>query len=226
MLVPTGRLKPPWRCSLGVVPEMNERAPIQRVVVLCGLLTVWLMLLAPGGQAHVEGGGAGSVVAGFLHPVTGIDHVVAMVAVGLWGAVLGPPAIWLLPVAFPMVMALGGLLGLLAVPLPGVETGIALSALVLGVLVMFQTRLPLVLTFLLVGLFGLFHGFAHGVELPEGADALLFSLSFVVATGLLHLVGIALGEVRRWAWGPSVLKLAGSVIAAVGVWSLTQVGGA
>jgi urease accessory protein len=196
------------------------------VVVLFGLLTVWLMLLAPGGQAHVEAGGAGSVVAGFLHPVTGIDHVVAMVAVGLWGAVLGPPAIWLLPVAFPMVMAFGGLLGLLAVPLPGVETGIALSALVLGVLVMFQTRLPLVLTFLLVGLFALFHGFAHGVELPEGGDALLFSLSFVVATGLLHLVGIALGEVRRWAWGQSLLKLAGAAIAAVGIWSLTQVGGA
>lgn len=204
---------------------MNQRAPIQRVVVLCGLLILGL-LLAPGGQAHVEAGGAGSVVAGFLHPVTGIDHVVAMVAVGLWGAVLGPPAIWLLPVAFPMVMAFGGLLGLLAVPLPGVETGIALSALVLGVLVMFQTRLPLVWTFLLVGLFALFHGFAHGIELPEGADALLFSLSFVVATGLLHLVGIALGEVRRWAWGPSVLKLAGAVIAAVGIWSLTQVGGA
>lgn len=205
---------------------MNQRTPFQRVVVLCGLLISWLMLLAPGGQAHVEAGGAGSVVAGFLHPVTGIDHVVAMVAVGLWGAVLGPPAIWLLPVAFPMVMAFGGLLGLLAVPLPGVETGIALSALVLGVLVMFQTRLPLVLTFLLVGLFALFHGFAHGVELPEGGDALLFSLSFVVATGLLHLVGIALGEVRRWAWGQSLLKLAGAAIAAVGIWSLTQVGGA
>ena len=205
---------------------MNQRTPFQRVVVLFGLLTVWLMLLAPGGQAHVEAGGAGSVVTGFLHPVTGIDHVVAMVAVGLWGAVLGPPAIWLLPVAFPMVMAFGGLLGLLAVPLPGVETGIALSALVLGVLVMFQTRLPLVLTFLLVGLFALFHGFAHGVELPEGGDALLFSLSFVVATGLLHLVGIALGEVRRWAWGQSLLKLAGAAIAAVGIWSLTQVGGA
>ena len=204
---------------------MNQRASIHRVVLLCGLLIVGL-LLAPGGQAHVEAGGAGSVVAGFLHPVTGIDHVVAMVAVGLWGAVLGPPAIWLLPVAFPMVMAFGGLLGLLAVPLPGVETGIALSALVLGVLVMFQTRLPLVWTFLLVGLFALFHGFAHGIELPEGADALLFSLSFVVATGLLHLVGIGLGEVRRWAWGPSVLKLAGAVIAAVGIWSLTQVGGA
>jgi len=204
---------------------MNQRLRIQRFVWLGGLLIGSVLLVAPGAYAHVQAGGAGSVIAGFLHPVTGIDHVVAMVAVGLWGAVLGSPAIWLLPVAFPMVMAFGGLLGLLAVPLPGVETGIALSALVLGVLVMLQTRLPLVAASLLVGAFALFHGFAHGVELPDGADALLFSLSFVVATGLLHLLGIALGELRRWAWGEALLKLAGAAIAAVGIWSLTQLGG-
>jgi len=204
---------------------MNQRLRIQRFVWLAGLLIGSVLLVAPGAYAHVQAGGAGSVIAGFLHPVTGIDHVVAMVAVGLWGAVLGSPAIWLLPVAFPMVMAFGGLLGLLAVPLPGVETGIALSALVLGVLVMLQTRLPLVAASLLVGAFALFHGFAHGVELPDGADALLFSLSFVVATGLLHLLGIALGELRRWAWGEALLKLAGAAIAAVGIWSLTQLGG-
>lgn len=204
---------------------MNQRLRIQRFVWLGGLLIGSVLLVAPGAHAHVQAGGAGSVIAGFLHPVTGIDHVVAMVAVGLWGAVLGSPAIWLLPVAFPMVMAFGGLLGLLAVPLPGVETGIALSALVLGVLVMLQTRLPLVAASLLVGAFALFHGFAHGVELPDGADALLFSLSFVVATGLLHLLGIALGELRRWAWGEALLKLAGAAIAAVGIWSLTQLGG-
>lgn len=204
---------------------MNQRLRIQRFVWLGGLLIGSVLLVAPGAHAHVQAGGAGSVIAGFLHPVTGIDHVVAMVAVGLWGAVLGSPAIWLLPVAFPMVMAFGGLLGLLAVPLPGVETGIALSALVLGVLVMLQTQLPLVAASLLVGAFALFHGFAHGVELPDGADALLFSLSFVVATGLLHLLGIALGELRRWAWGEALLKLAGAAIAAVGIWSLTQLGG-
>ena len=98
------------------------------------LLALLLSLLPSAALAHVPDGGAGSVMAGLLHPVTGIDHVVAMVAVGLWGAVLGAPAIWLLPVAFPMVMAFGGLMGLLDLPLPGVETGIALSALVLALL--------------------------------------------------------------------------------------------
>ena len=191
--------------------------------LLLALLLSWLPSAA---LAHVPEGGAGSVMSGLLHPVTGIDHVVAMVAVGLWGAVLGAPAIWLLPVAFPMVMAFGGVMGLLDLPLPGVETGIALSALVLGVLVMLEQRLPLVLAAVLVGLFALFHGYAHGVELPEGSDALLFSLAFVAATGLLHLVGIGLGEARRLAWGHRLLQVVGAVIAVVGVWSLAQVGGA
>ena len=190
------------------------------------LLALLLALLPSAALAHVPEGGAGSVMAGLLHPVTGIDHVVAMVAVGLWGAVLGAPAIWLLPVAFPMVMAFGGVVGLLDLPLPGVETGIALSALVLGVLVMLQQRLPLALAAVLVGLFALFHGYAHGVELPDGADALLFSLAFVAATGLLHLVGIGLGEARRLAWGHRLLQVVGAVIAVVGVWSLIQVGAA
>ena len=190
------------------------------------LLALLLSFLPSAALAHVPEGGAGSVMAGLLHPVTGIDHVVAMVAVGLWGAVLGAPAIWLLPVAFPMVMAFGGVMGLLDLPLPGVETGIALSALVLGILVMQQQRLPLALAAGLVGLFALFHGYAHGVELPDGADALLFSLAFVAATGLLHLGGIGLGEARRLAWGHRLLQVIGAVIAVVGVWSLIQVGAA
>jgi urease accessory protein len=183
------------------------------------------LALAPAAQAHVADGGASSVLAGLLHPVTGLDHVVAMVAVGLWGAVLGMPAIWLLPVAFPMVMAFGGLAGMLGLPLPGVETGIALSALVLGVMVMLQQRLPLLVAAGLVGLFALFHGYAHGLELPDGADALLFSFAFVVATGLLHLVGIALGELARFPWGRGVQRACGGLIAVVGVWSLIQLGG-
>ena len=199
---------------------------MQRLLVCGGVVIAWIVLCAPGAHAHVESGGAGSLLSGFLHPITGLDHVVAMVAVGLWGAVLGAPAIWLLPVAFPMVMAFGGVMGLLDLPLPGVETGIALSALVLGGLVMLQQRLPLVVAGVLVGLFALFHGYAHGVELPEGADALLFSLAFVGATGLLHLVGIGLAEARRLAWGHRLLQVVGAVIAVVGVWSLAQVGGA
>ena len=198
---------------------------LRRLWTASGGMLALLLVLAPVAQSHVEAGGAGSVMAGFLHPVTGLDHVVAMVAVGLWGAVLGAPAIWLLPVAFPMVMAFGALMGLLQVPLPGVELGIALSALVLGMLVMLRQRLPLALAAALVGMFALFHGYAHGLELPDGADALLFSLAFVVATGLLHLVGIVLGEARQLPWGQRFVQLSGAVIAVVGVWSLAQVGG-
>ena len=112
---------------------MTQRSLFKQAFVLSALV---ILVMAPAAQAHVAAGGAGSVMAGLLHPVTGLDHVVAMVAVGLWGAVLGMPAVWLLPVAFPMVMAFGGLAGMVGLPLPGVETGIALSALVLGVMVM------------------------------------------------------------------------------------------
>ena len=182
-----------------------------------------LLLAAEAAQAHT-GHATGTVWAGLVHPF-GLDHLLAMVAVGLWGAVLGAPALWLLPVAFPMVMAFGALFGLLQLPLPGVEVGIALSALVLGVLVMLQKRLPLALAATLVGVFALFHGYAHGLELPDGADALLFSLAFVVATGLLHLVGIVLGEARQLPWGQRFVQLSGAVIAVVGVWSLAHVGG-
>ena len=185
---------------------MTQRRLLKHGFVLLALVA---LVMAPAAQAHVAAGGAGSVMAGLLHPVTGLDHVVAMVAVGLWGAVLGMPAVWLLPVAFPMVMAFGGLAGMVGLPLPGVETGSALSALVLGVMVMLQQRLPLLVAAGLVGLFALFHGYAHGLELPDGADALLFSLAFVVATGLLHLVGIALGELARFPWGRGVQRACG-----------------
>ncbi len=187
------------------------------------LLLVVLFMLAPSAGAHVESGGAGSLLSGLLHPVTGLDHVVAMVAVGLWGAVLAAPAIWVLPVAFPMVMALGGLIGLLGLPLPGVEVGIAISGMVLGLLVALERRLPLSVALALVGVFALFHGYAHGRELPDGANALLFSLAFVFATGLLHLVGILLGELRQWPVGRRLVQVIGATITISGVWFLLQV---
>ena len=191
----------------------------RRMALLLGLM----ITLAPAARAHVESGGAGSLISGLLHPVTGLDHVVAMVAVGLWGAVLAAPAIWLLPVAFPMVMALGGLIGLLGLPLPGVEVGIAISGMVLGLLVALERRVPLAVALALVGVFALFHGYAHGRELPDGANALLFSLAFVSATGLLHLVGILLGELRRWPVGRRLVQLVGVGIAISGVWFLLQI---
>lgn len=170
--------------------------------------------------AHEETGQAAGFLAGLAHPVSGMDHVLAMVAVGLWGAVLGPPALWVLPVAFPLVMALGGLMGLLGIPVPGVEIGIAVSAIVLGAMVLAEARPPIWLAALIVAVFAVFHGHAHGRELPEGAAALLYSLGFVVATGLLHAVGILLGAAHRWPAGRRALRGAGAGVALAGLFFL------
>lgn len=170
--------------------------------------------------AHTQQGEAAGLWTGLLHPISGLDHVLAMVAVGLWGAQLGAPAIWVLPVAFPLVMAMGGMLGFLGVPLPGVEVGIAASAIVLGTAVAFELRPPLVIAALVVGCFAIFHGHAHGTELPPGQSALLYSMGFVVATGCLHAVGIGIGTVHRRSWGQGVLRGAGAAVAAGGAFFL------
>lgn len=183
----------------------------------------WFMLLALvglpwtayGHAGHAHGTAVG-LVSGLTHPISGLDHMLAMLAVGLWGAQLGAPAVWVLPVAFPLVMAFGGFLGLLGIALPGTEIGIAASALVLGVMVLGAVRPPLQWAAALVGLFALFHGNAHGTDLPAGSDGLLFSLGFVVATGLLHGVGIGIGVVHRWPAGRSFLRASGAVVAAGG----------
>jgi urease accessory protein len=161
---------------------------------------------------------AGGFVAGLAHPVFGPDHVVAMVAVGLWGAFLGPPAMWMLPITFPLVMAFGGVIGILGVPLPAVEAGIASSAIVLGAMVALAARPPLWVAAVLVGVFAIFHGYAHGKEeLPDGANAVAFSAGFVIATGLLHLTGIAFGLLARWPAGRLAVRGAGAAIALIGV---------
>ena len=179
------------------------------------------VLAAAPALAH-SGDVAGGFVGGLAHPVFGPDHVVAMVAVGLWGAFLGMPAIVLLPVVFPLVMAFGGALGILGAPLPGVEIGIAVSAIVLGLGVALAARPPLWIAAVLVGLFAIFHGHAHGAELPPGADALAYSLGFVVATGLLHLAGIAFGLLVRWPGGRIAVRTAGGLIAVAGIVFLSR----
>jgi urease accessory protein len=178
---------------------------------------VLVFLCAQTAFAHPQKGEAVGFLTGFRHPISGLDHVLAMVAVGLWGAQLGSPAIWLLPVAFPLVMAFGGMLGLMGVPLPGIEYGIAASAILLGAAVMFEWKPPLALAAALVGVFAIFHGHAHGTELPPGQSALLYSMGFVIATGCLHALGIGIGTVHRWAWGQRFLRLAGGAVAAGGV---------
>jgi urease accessory protein len=183
------------------------------------ILIGMLLCAAGAAPAIAHGGGdiAGGFVGGFAHPLFGPDHVAAMVAVGLWGAVLGPPALWLLPVAFPLVMAFGGVLGIAAVPLPRVEVGIAVSAIVLGLVVAFAVRVPLALAVAVVSAFAIFHGYAHGTELPPGADAIAFSAGFVIATGLLHVCGIGLGLASRWPAGRIAVRFAGVAIAGAGV---------
>lgn len=191
-----------------------------------GLLSVpalLLLVLSPGSAlAHVPGELGGGFASGFLHPLLGLDHVAAMVAVGMLGAFLGAPAIWLLPVVFPLVMAFGGALGILGVPIPWVEPGIALSAVVLGVLVAVMARLPVWVAAVIVGVFAIFHGHAHGTELPHAVDALTYSVGFVIATGLLHLAGIGFGLLVRWPAGLLAVRGAGLVIAIGGVVFLVE----
>ena len=173
--------------------------------------------------AHNEAGISGGLLSGFLHPLLGFDHIVAMVAVGLWGAFLGAPAIWILPIVFPLVMVVGGVLGIIGVPVPLVETGIALSAIVLGLLVAAASRPPIWFAAIVVGTFAIFHGHAHGTELPGASNPIAYAVGFVVATGLLHLSGIALGLLTRWPSGQWLVRAGGAVIAAVGVAFLTHV---
>jgi urease accessory protein len=191
------------------------RSPAQRTFA-----AALLGVLAWPAWAHVEAGQAAGFLAGFGHPISGLDHVLAMVAVGIWGAQLGLPAIWILPVTFPIVMALGGLLGLLGTPLPGVEIGIAASAILLGAAVMTERRLPLYAAAALVGFFAVFHGHAHGTELPPGQRGLLYSLGFVVATGCLHAIGIAIGAIHRWPAGRIALRIAGGGVGLAGLFFL------
>ena len=187
------------------------------------IATLFLLLLADAALAHEAEGFAGGFVSGLLHPLFGWDHVVAMVAVGLWGAFLGVPAIWLLPVVFPLVMAVGGAAGVAGMPLPAVEAGIAASALVLGAMGALAARPPLWAAAAIVGVFAVFHGQAHGTELPHAAGPLAYSAGFVISTGLLHLSGIALGLAARWRAGRVAIRAGGGAIALAGVGFLTGV---
>jgi len=183
-------------------------------------LVLLILLWTQSAFAHPQKGEAVGFLTGFRHPISGLDHVLAMIAVGLWAAQLGNPAIWLLPVAFPMVMAIGGMLGLMGIPLPFTEYGIALSAIMLGTAVLFEIRPPLTVAAVLVSCFAIFHGHAHGTELPPGESALLYSVGFVIATGCLHALGIGIGTVHRWRWGQKFLRGAGGLVAIGGAFFL------
>jgi urease accessory protein len=185
-----------------------------------GLVFAAVVLSASPALAHT-GGVLGGLQSGILHPITGPDHVVAMVAVGLWGGILRAPALWLLPLLFPLVMAFGGVLGILGVPLFGIETGIAMSGVVLGLMVALAVRAPLWIAGLLVSIFAIFHGYAHGAELPEAANPLAYGIGFVAATGSLHLIGIAIGQLFTIPRAQIIVRAAGAAISMTGLAYLT-----
>jgi urease accessory protein len=200
---------------------MNSK--LSRASALGGaLIALVTWSLAGPALAHTGTGLPGGFVSGFLHPLSGFDHMLAMVSVGLWGAFLGRPLIVALPVIFPTVMALGGALGMANVPLPRVELGIALSVLVMGGVIAFAFRAPMWIACLIVGVFAIFHGYAHGKELPSAADPVGYSVGFVLATGLLHVAGIGLGLLNNRPGGVVVTRTVGGLIALTGVYFLSQ----
>jgi urease accessory protein len=194
---------------------------------LPGLIAAAAVMLIPAvASAHVEAGAAPGLAHGFWHPVGGLDHVLAMVAVGLFAANLGGRALWAVPLTFVTVMAAGGALGIQQVAIPYVEAGIALSVVVLGLVVALRLQWPVAAAMALVGLFAIFHGYAHGSEMSPGSFAAAYAAGFMVATALLHLTGMALGVGLRRAGSPHWARAAqfgGSAMALAGVALLTGV---
>ena len=167
---------------MGEEPQMKTCSP-RTGMFQCALTLLLSLGWAEVAWAHVQGGQAAGFMTGLHHPWSGLDHILAMIAVGLWGAQLGSPALWLLPIAFPMMMAVGAMMGL-------------------------------------VGVFAIFHGHAHGTELPAGQSGFLYSMGFVIATGCLHGVGVALGLVNSLPMGKLALRGAGTFIAVMGMFFL------
>ncbi|HYA37278.1 MAG TPA: HupE/UreJ family protein [Candidatus Methylomirabilis sp.] len=180
------------------------------------------LLAANAAQAHIISAQGAGFAAGFAHPFSGLDHLLAMVAVGLWAAQLGGRARWIVPLAFMGAMAAGAALALAGVQLPAVESGIASSVMMLGLLIALAARLPTLTSAILVGAFAVFHGHAHGTELPQAASEALYGAGFLLATGLLHATGLGLGALMHRRLKPVWLRALGGGIAAIGaaMWAI------
>ncbi|MBJ3778044.1 HupE/UreJ family protein [Acuticoccus sp. 2012] len=188
-----------------------------------GLLSLAFTLALPAiASAHIVTGESGGFGSGFEHPLTGPDHFLAMFAVGLWGAQMGGRAVWSLPVTFPLIMVLGGIAGIVGLPFPGVEIGIALSIIVLGLAIGFAWKPAEWGALLVIAVFALCHGYAHGAELPYAADPADYAIGFVLATGLIHIIGIAVGLVLNPIYGGRLSRGLGGVIAIAGLYFLVR----
>jgi urease accessory protein len=190
-------------------------------------LAVLAVLLAPtAALAHTGVGDTSGFMHGFMHPLGGLDHQLAMILVGIFAYQLGGRAMWLVPLSFVAVMAFGGFLGIAGIPVPFIEAGIALSVIVLGAIVAFGVKVPVAVAMGIVGLFAIFHGHAHGSEMPMDASGLDYGLGFMLATALLHAAGIFIGFVigmtTKWL-GNNVYRVAGGLASVAGVAILLDV---
>jgi urease accessory protein len=187
---------------------------------LVQLALLALCLVPTEALAHVGFGSTSGFMHGFMHPLSGLDHQLAMILVGIFAYQLGGRALWLVPLTFVSVMALGGFLGVMAVPVPFVEGGIALSVIVLSAIVAFGVKAPVAVAMAVVGLFAIFHGHAHGSEMPLDSSGFEYAVGFMMATALLHAIGIGIGfgiGMTSKALGDNVYRVAGGLASFAGV---------
>jgi urease accessory protein len=201
---------------LSYAPLDPMRFAMRRAVLAASLVLMPSLALAhPGLPGHTH-----DLASGLMHPIGGLDHVLAMVAVGLFAAQLGGRALWLVPASFVAAMAAAGIAGMSGIALPLTETGIALSVIVLGGAIALRLAMPVAAAMALVGFFAIFHGYAHGIETPETASGLLYGLGFVTATALLHGLGVGIGLLvgrLEAGHGRKLVRVAGSAAALIGV---------
>ncbi|MFN3832533.1 MAG: HupE/UreJ family protein [Allorhizobium sp.] len=194
-----------------------------RQPLICLGLSAFLsaFLTALPASAHVMDGPLAGFGSGFGHPLAGLDHLLAMLAVGLWGAQMGGRSVWTLPATFPMIMCIGGIIGMTGI-LPGqpIEYGIALSVIVLGAAIAAGWRAPEWVALTLISAFALMHGYPHGVLAPRASDPAAFTVGFVVSTGVIHVIGIAIGAALKPIGEGRLVQALGAAISLSGFWFL------
>ena len=180
-----------------------------------------LLFAAIPGVAYAHDGtnlGLGGFLSGIVHPVLGYDHLLAMLSVGIISAQIGGRAIWTVPSTFVTVMAIGGILGLMNIGLTVTELGIAVSLVILGLVIAAERRIPTLIVMIGVGFFAIFHGYAHGAEMPDTAEPFLYALGFLVGTALIHISGVVIGDIsRHYERGKVILRIGGGLISLVGL---------
>lgn len=182
---------------------------------------LFALLSALPASAHVMDGPLGGFGSGFGHPLAGLDHLLAMLAVGLWGAQMGGRSVWTLPATFPMIMCVGGIIGMTGVlPDQPIEYGIAVSVIVLGGAIAAAWRAPELVALVLIAAFALMHGYPHGVLAPRASDPAAFTVGFVVSTGVIHVIGIAIGAALKPIGGGRLVQALGAAISLAGLWFL------